>query len=87
MAFTYFSIDNFTPFFLEEKGGFAGTIQGAMMIFFAYLGFDFITCLAEESQNPRKDMPTSIKGTIIFCTAFYCLIAASLSGMAKIHTF
>ena len=25
-AYTYFNIDNFTPFFVEEKGGFSGTL-------------------------------------------------------------
>ena len=49
MSFTYFDLANFEPFFLEERGGFSGTVYGAMIIFFAYVGFDFITCLAEEA--------------------------------------
>jgi|LauGreDrversion4_2_1035121.scaffolds.fasta_scaffold266213_1 APA family basic amino acid/polyamine antiporter len=52
MALTYMNVDNYIPFVLEEKGGWSGTIQGASVIYFAYLGFDFITCLAEETRNP-----------------------------------
>lgn len=59
-AFTYFNTENLQPFLLEEKGGFSGTIEAAAVLFFAFLGFDFITCLAEESKNPKKDLPTSI---------------------------
>lgn len=86
MAFTYFKSENLQPFFLEERGGFQGTIEGATIVFFAFLGFDFITCLAEESRNPRKDLPKSIQLTIGLCSVLYCLIALSLAGMAKLHT-
>ena len=46
VAFTYFDSSNFTPFVLEEKGGYLGTVLGGALIFMAYLGFDFITTLA-----------------------------------------
>ena len=87
MGFTYFDKDNFEPFILEEKGGWSGTIKGATIIFFAYLGFDFITTLAEEAKQPRRDLPRSILLTIVICAMLYTTIALSLSGMARIHTF
>lgn len=59
-AFTYFDANNFEPFFLEEKGGILGTALGGALVFFAYLGFDFITTLAQEAKHPRRDMPLSI---------------------------
>lgn len=87
MALTYMNVDNYTPFVLEEKGGWSGTIQGASVIYFAFLGFDFITCLAEETRNPIKDLPRSIMMTINSCTLLYCLISGSMSGMAKLANF
>jgi amino acid transporter len=80
-------MENFIPFFLEEKGGFQGTIEGGALVFFAFLGFDFVTCLAEESKNPKKDIPTAIKLTLSSCSLIYCVIAFSLSGMAQIHKY
>lgn len=45
-AFSYFDSSNFEPFFLEGKGGIMGTALGGALVYFAYVGFDFITTLA-----------------------------------------
>jgi amino acid transporter len=87
MAFINFNPDNMYPFVLEDHGGFEGTVKGATIIFFAYLGFDFITTLAEEAKNPNKDLPKSIKFTVATSCLVYCLIAVSLSGMARLSQF
>ena len=50
IAFLKFDSDNFTPFVLEEEGGFGGTFFAASLIFYGYLGFDFITTLSPEAQ-------------------------------------
>ena len=84
-AFAYFNTDNFTPFFLPEYG-MGGTVKGAAIMFFAFLGFDFITCLSEESRQAERDVPKAIKTTILSCALIYCAIAGSLSGMARIET-
>jgi APA family basic amino acid/polyamine antiporter len=83
-AFTYFNADNFTPF-LHPKYGWGGTVKGAAIIFFAFLGFDFITCLAEESRNAERDVPKAIELTITACGLIYCCMAGSLSGMARLE--
>ena len=85
VAFTSFNTENFQPFFLEDKGGFFGTVHGATLLFFSYLGFDFITCLAEESKNPKKDMPVSIQLTIGGCCLIYCVVAVAISGIARLE--
>jgi len=46
IAFTQFNIDNFTPFVLPEYGVAGGTFFAASIIFYGYLGFDFITTLS-----------------------------------------
>lgn len=84
VAFTFFDIDNFTPFTVHDKGDWLGTVQGASIIFFSYLGFDLITTLAEEAKNPSKDLPKSITTSIIFCMIIYVLTAVSLSGMTHL---
>lgn len=84
VAFFYFDIKNFTPFTIPEKGDWMGTIQGASIVFFSYLGFDFITTLAEETKNPTKDLPVSITSSIVVCMAIYVATAISLSGIARL---
>ena len=49
IAFFMFGADNFVPFTIEEKGGFEGTFLAASIIFYGYLGFDFITTLSPEA--------------------------------------
>ena len=51
VAFCYFKIENLSPFLIEKKG-FAGVIEGSTILFFGYLGFDFITTISEEAKNP-----------------------------------
>ena len=62
-----------------------GTLYSSSIIFFAFLGFEFITCLSEESKNPTRDLPLSINLSIGFCCLLYCLIAVSLTGMAQLQ--
>lgn len=84
VAFTFFDINNFTPFTIPERGNYLGTIQGASIIFFSYLGFDFITTLSEESKNPLRDLPLSITTSLLFCMLLYVLTAVSLTGMTNL---
>ena len=48
---------NYTQF---APNGFAGILQGAGFIFFAYLGFGRIATLGEEVKNPKRTLPLAI---------------------------
>ena len=87
LGYMNFNADNFTPFTLEEEGGFAGTFLGASIIFYGYLGFDFITTLSEDSKNPVKDIPSAVWNSTLICIILYVMTATSLSGMARLETF
>lgn len=82
-GFSHFNIENFTPFF-EEEHGFSGTVFGATIIFFAYLGFDFITTLSYEAKNPVRSIPISIQSCILICTTIYVLVAVAVNGVARL---
>ncbi|MBW1987152.1 MAG: amino acid permease [Deltaproteobacteria bacterium] len=64
-----------TPF------GHFSVIQGAALVFFAYLGFDVVSVAAEEARNPSRDVPFGIIGSLFFCTIIYILVALVLIGM------
>jgi APA family basic amino acid/polyamine antiporter len=54
---------------------------GASLIFFAYIGFDAISTAAEECQDPGRDMPRGIIGSLLICTVLYIAAALVLTGM------
>ncbi len=81
----YFKIDNFEPFTLQEKGGIFGTVKGASLIVNAYLGYDMITTLAQETIDPHVAVPRAIMATLTICTIIYMSIAISLTGTARLY--
>src|SRR5215468_11069204 len=61
--------------------GFSGIGAGAAYIFFAYIGFDAVSCTAQEAKNPQRDLPIGILTSLVICTFLYILVAAVLTGM------
>jgi APA family basic amino acid/polyamine antiporter len=50
-------------------------------VFFAYIGFDAVSTVAEETKNPARDLPIGIIGSLIVCTIFYVIVAAVFTGL------
>lgn len=50
-------------------------------VFFAYVGFDFITTVSEETINPVKEIPRAIMGTITLATLLYVFTSFSVNGV------
>ena len=73
----YVKPENWTPFM---PNGFEGVFMGAFLIFFAYIGFDAISTTAEETENPQRDLPIAILGTLVICTVLYIFVALVLTG-------
>jgi amino acid transporter len=48
------------------------------------MGFDFICTLAEESVNPKRDIPRAMVISIVSITFIYSLLAFSVTGMGSI---
>ena len=74
----YIKPQNWVPF---APNGFAGIKAGAAIVFFAYIGFDCVSTVAEETRNPKRDMPIGIIGSLIICTIIYMLVAAVFTGI------
>lgn len=75
----YVRPENWSPFM---PNGLAGVWTGASLIFFAYIGFDAISTVAEECKNPARDMPVGIIGSLVICTIIYVAVALVLTGVA-----
>jgi APA family basic amino acid/polyamine antiporter len=67
--------------------GWMGVLAGAGIVFFAFIGFDAISTAAQESKNPKKDMPVGILGSLIVCTILYILFSYVLTGVAPYTDF
>jgi APA family basic amino acid/polyamine antiporter len=76
----YIDIDNWTPFM---PNGFKGVMGGVSAVFFAYIGFDAVSTLAEESKNPQRDLPRGMIYSLIVCTVVYIILALVITGMVS----
>jgi len=68
-------------------GGIMGILGAAGTVFFAFIGFDAVSTAAQETKNPKRDMPIGILGSLAVCTVLYILFAHVLTGIATIEDF
>jgi basic amino acid/polyamine antiporter, APA family len=68
-------------------GGVLGILGAAGVVFFAFIGFDAVSTTAQETKNPRRDMPFGILGSLAVCTVLYVLFSYVLSGIATVEDF
>jgi len=76
----YIDIDNWTPFM---RNSFSGVMGGVSAVFFAYIGFDAVSTLAEESKNPQSDLPKGMIYSLAICTVVYIALALVITGMVS----
>lgn len=92
IGFKYISADNLTPFIPQNTGvfgeyGWSGILRGAAIVFFAFLGFDAISTAAQETKNPRRNMPIGILGSLLICTILYMVFALVMTGVVDYHAY
>lgn len=63
--------------------GAFGVIAAASVVFFAYIGFDIVATAAEETRDPKRDIPRGIIGSLIICTVLYMAVSLVITGMLK----
>jgi len=68
-------------------GGVLGILGAAGVVFFAFIGFDAVSTAAQETKNPKRDMPIGILGSLVVCTVLYVLFSYVLSGIATVDDF
>lgn len=71
---------NFLPF------GWTGVIQGAALVFFAYIGFDALSTAVEEAIEPQRTVPIGIIASLIVCTLIYIIVSGLLTGIVPYTT-
>ncbi|MDZ4793404.1 MAG: amino acid permease [Bacteroidota bacterium] len=96
LGWQYINTGNYDPYLIPstEPGhegffnhGFGGIIRAAAIVFFAYIGFDAVSTAAQETINPKKNMPIGILGSLAICTVLYILFAHVMTGVANYKEF
>ncbi len=88
LGISFINADNWTPFIPENTGlfgqfGYSGILRGAGVVFFAYIGFDALSTLAQEAKNPQKDMPIGMIGSLAISASIYIVMSLVLTGIVS----
>ncbi len=86
LGWQFIRTENFHPYLPPNTGvmgefGWSGVLRGAAVVFFAFLGFDVVSTAAQETKNPRRNMPLGILGSLLICTLLYMVFAHVLTGV------
>jgi len=71
--------------YFEMPNGIMGMLQATVLLFFAYLGFESITRLSEETKNAEKIIPKAIILSIAISTVIYILVAIAAVSVVDWH--
>lgn len=92
LGWQFIQTENYTPYIPDNTGtlgeyGLSGILRGAAIVFFAFLGFDAVSTAAQETRNPRRNMPIGILVSLLVCTILYILFAHVMTGVAHYSEF
>ncbi len=92
VGWSYINHQNYIPYIPKNTGewghyGWSGVLRGAAVVFFAYIGFDAVSTAAQESKNPKRDMPIGILGSLVISTILYIAFSYVMTGMANYTLF
>jgi APA family basic amino acid/polyamine antiporter len=79
-AAEYIQPTNWRPFM---PNGWQGVLTGGAIVFFTYIGFDSVSTAAEETRNPKRDLPLGIIFTLLICAILYVSVAVVLTGIRR----
>ncbi len=88
LAWPHIQASNFEPMLPNGWGtplSGVGVLGAAASIFFAYVGFDAVSTAAEETENPNRNIPIGLIGSLAVCTVFYLLVAYAAIGAVGGH--
>ena len=84
LIFSKGDTSNWSPFLPE---GMTGVLRSVSAVFFAYIGFDCISTMAEECNNPQKDLPRGMIYSLLICTVIYVVTALVITGLVNYKEF
>ena len=64
--------------YLDMPNGLRGVFEAAALIFFAYMGFEEMVKLSEETRDPERNMPLALMAALAITILLYILVALSV---------
>ncbi len=65
-------------YFTSPPKGWLGILQGAALIFFAYVGFELMATTSEETIDASHTVPKAILSALTLCSVLYALVAIAV---------
>ncbi len=84
IGLNYVNPENWSPW---SPNGVSGVMRGMAAVFFAYIGFDALSTMAEECRDPRRDLPRSMFWSLLICTILYVAVVLVLTGLTSYKNF
>ena len=66
---------------LTADASVGGVLGAAALVFFAFIGFDEVITLAEETRDPGRTVPRALFLTVGICTALYVAVAVAATSV------
>ncbi|CAF3420054.1 unnamed protein product [Rotaria sp. Silwood1] len=82
----YVDPGNYHPFFPRNEGSFSkygvtGMLQACTYVFFAYVGFDSVSTVAQEARSSGRSLPIGTIGSTIISLLLYIAICTVMVGL------
>lgn len=93
VGIAYVNVDNWMPINPTTNvasfmpNGFTGVMTAVSGVFFAYIGFDALSVLSEETKDPQKNLPLGMIISLVLCTVIYIVLTLVLTGMVDYRKF
>lgn len=93
VGIAYVNFDNWMPINPTTNvasfmpNGFTGVMTAVSGVFFAYIGFDALSVLSEETKDPQKNLPRGMIISLVLCTVIYIVLTLVLTGMVDYRKF
>jgi APA family basic amino acid/polyamine antiporter len=69
--------------YFEASQGFQGIVKASTLIFFAYLGFEDIVNLAEETKDPERNIPKALILSVVLTALIYVFVAVAVVSIVN----
>jgi amino acid transporter len=83
----WFPVSDLTGESSFMPNGFSGVMSAVSGVFFAYIGFDALSVLSEETKNPQRNLPRGMIISLVLCTAIYIVLTLVLTGLVDYRKF
>lgn len=65
----------------ESSNAFSGVVSGAALLFFAYIGFDEVVTLSDDTKDPSRTIPQALMLALAISALLYVLVAITAANV------